>query len=60
VIRRGERRVVELREAGLLDNSEVLKYLNRLADLLFVLARYQEAVEGKGAVQWKGRRGTER
>jgi cob(I)alamin adenosyltransferase len=57
VVRRGERRVVELKEAGLLDNPEVLKYLNRLADLLFVLARYQEAVEGKGAVQWKGRRG---
>lgn len=56
VARRAERRVVELREAALLDNPEVLKYLNRLADLLFVLARYQEAVEGKGAVQWRGRR----
>ena len=56
VLRRAERRVVELREAGLLDNAEVLKYLNRLADLLFVLARYQEAQEGKGAVQWRGRR----
>lgn len=56
VARRAERRVVELREAGFLDNPEVLKYLNRLADLLFVLARYQEAVEGKGAVQWRGRR----
>ena len=56
VARRAERRVVELREAGLLDNAEVLKYLNRLADLLFVLARYQEAVEGQGAVQWRGRR----
>ena len=60
VIRRGERRVVELREACLVDNPEVLKYVNRLADLLFVLARYQEAVEGKGAVQWQGRRGSER
>lgn len=57
VVRRAERRVVELKEAGLLENPEVLRYLNRLADLLFVLARYQEAVEGKGAVQWKGRRG---
>ncbi|MBI3624882.1 MAG: cob(I)yrinic acid a,c-diamide adenosyltransferase [Candidatus Rokubacteria bacterium] len=56
VARRAERRVVELREAGFLDNPEVLKYLNRLADLLFVLARYQEVVEGKGAVQWRGRR----
>ena len=56
VARRAERRVVELRKAGLLDNPEVLKYLNRLSDLLFVLARYQEALEGKGAVQWRGRR----
>lgn len=56
VARRAERRVVELHEAGLLDNPEVLKYLNRFGDLLFVLARYQEAVEGKGAVQWRGRR----
>lgn len=55
VVRRGERRVVALKEAGLLDNPEVLRYLNRLADLLFVLARYQEALEGKGAVQWRGR-----
>lgn len=60
VIRRAERRIVQLREAHLLDNPEVLKYANRLADLLFVLARYQEAVEGKGAVQWKGRRGLAR
>lgn len=56
VARRGERRVVDLREGGFLDNPEALKYLNRLADLLFVLARYQEALEGKGAVQWRGRR----
>ncbi|MFQ5827770.1 MAG: cob(I)yrinic acid a,c-diamide adenosyltransferase [Candidatus Methylomirabilia bacterium] len=56
VIRRGERRAVELRDADLLDNPEVLKYLNRLADLIFVLARDQEAVAGKGPVQWKGRR----
>ena len=55
VARRAERRVVALNEAGLLDNPEVLKYLNRLADLLFVLARYQEALDGKGAVLWRGK-----
>ncbi len=60
VIRRGERQIVNLRETGLLDNPEVLKFVNRLGDLLFVLARYQEAIEGSSAVQWKGRRGTER
>ncbi len=28
---------------GLLPDGECLRYLNRLADLLFVLARYEEA-----------------
>ena len=55
VARRAERRVVALNEAGLLSNPEVLKYLNRLADLLFVLARYQEALDGRGAVLWRGK-----
>jgi cob(I)alamin adenosyltransferase len=37
--RRAERRVVELRESGTRVNDAVLTYLNRLSDLLFVLAR---------------------
>ena len=41
-LRTGERRVVALREQGLLVNPEVLRYLNRLSDLLFMLARYQD------------------
>ena len=44
VIRRAERRAVTLKEAGHLANEEVLKYLNRLSDLIFILARYQEKV----------------
>jgi cob(I)alamin adenosyltransferase len=44
VIRRAERRAVALREAGQLVSEEVLKYLNRLSDLVFTLARYQEKV----------------
>ncbi len=39
-VRRAERRSVELRDSGTV-NSEVLHYLNRLSDLLFVLARWQ-------------------
>jgi cob(I)alamin adenosyltransferase len=39
VVRRAERRAAELAEAGGLPDSQVLKYLNRLADLLFVMAR---------------------
>ena len=41
-IRRGERRAVGLKEQGILKNSEILRYLNRLADLVFVLARLEE------------------
>jgi cob(I)alamin adenosyltransferase len=37
--RRAERRAVELREAGREINPEAARYLNRLSDLLFVLAR---------------------
>lgn len=44
VIRRAERRVVSLREAGQPVNQELLSYLNRLADLVFALARYQDKV----------------
>ncbi|MBI4234237.1 MAG: cob(I)yrinic acid a,c-diamide adenosyltransferase [Chloroflexi bacterium] len=42
VLRRAERRAVGLKEQGLLTNEEVLRYLNRLADLLFMLARYED------------------
>jgi cob(I)alamin adenosyltransferase len=42
VIRRAERQVVSLeREAMRYVNPEVRRYLNRLSDLLFVLARWQ-------------------
>jgi len=42
IVRRAERRAVGLREAGLLVNDEVVRYLNRLADLLYMLARYED------------------
>jgi cob(I)alamin adenosyltransferase len=42
IIRTAERRVVALAEAGGLTNVLILNYLNRLGDLLFVLARYQD------------------
>ncbi|MFZ5633878.1 MAG: cob(I)yrinic acid a,c-diamide adenosyltransferase [Bacillota bacterium] len=43
IVRRAERRAVQLKEEGLLPNQKILSYLNRVADLLFVLARYEEA-----------------
>ena len=42
VVRRAERRAVALKESGQLPNEELLKYLNRLADLIFTLARYED------------------
>ena len=40
--RRAERRVHELMEAGEVKNTEVLVYLNRLSDSLWLLARWVE------------------
>ena len=40
--RTAERRIVSLRQAGRLANDEVLRYVNRVSDLLFVLARYED------------------
>jgi Uncharacterized conserved protein len=45
VCRRAERRVCELHERGEIKNSEILIYLNRLSDLLWLLARQAEAIE---------------
>lgn len=42
IVRTAERRTVGLKEQGELANPETLRYLNRLGDLLFVLARYQD------------------
>jgi cob(I)alamin adenosyltransferase len=38
-VRRAERRCVALTDADQLPDSQVVPYLNRLADLLFVMAR---------------------
>jgi cob(I)alamin adenosyltransferase len=47
-VRRAERAVVALERAGRSVNAEVRRYLNRLSDLLFVLAR-REAGEAEPA-----------
>ena len=41
-IRTAERRVIELRNREMLPNEQILIYLNRLSDLLFMLARYED------------------
>ena len=43
MLRRAERRAVTLQRAGELGNPEVLRYLNRASDYVFMLARLAEA-----------------
>jgi len=49
VVRRAERRAVTLGTAGLIPGPHLLPYLNRLADLLWVLARAAEQAESRSA-----------
>ena len=42
VVRRAERQAVAAARAGWLESSSVVAYLNRLADLVYTLARWQE------------------
>lgn len=42
IVRRCERHVAGMTREGMLPDGEPLRYLNRLADLLFVLARFEE------------------
>lgn len=53
VCRRAERRVVSLKESVPV-NPAILRYLNRLSDLLFILSRFQNQSEGLEDVPWKG------
>ena len=47
IIRRAERRAVTLEAQGLLSGEHLLPYLNRLADLVWVLARVAEQAEAR-------------
>jgi cob(I)alamin adenosyltransferase len=46
IIRRAERMTVRLLHDGVIENGEVIRYLNRLSDVVFILARYLEAKQG--------------
>ncbi len=46
VCRRAERRVCELQAAGELKNREIVIFLNRLSDLLWLFARWTETKSG--------------
>ena len=46
VIRRAERMTARLLHEGVTRNKDTLRYLNRLSDVVFILARYIEAKQG--------------
>jgi cob(I)alamin adenosyltransferase len=54
-VRRAERQAAAMDRAGLVPDAEILRYLNRVSDLLFVLARYHEAEQGKRAAPSRSR-----
>ena len=41
-LRSAERRIIDLDSEGILVNKEILSYINRLSDLMFMLARYED------------------
>ena len=49
ILRRAERRTVALRRDGMVPGANVIPYLNRLADLIWVLARAAEQAESRSA-----------
>jgi cob(I)alamin adenosyltransferase len=46
ISRRAERRVAEMKSKRMLFNPKILEYLNRLSDVLYLLARYEEKKAG--------------
>ena len=55
IVRRAEREAVALSRAEAV-RPEAIRYLNRLSDLLFVLARVLARADGQGEVLWKHER----
>jgi cob(I)alamin adenosyltransferase len=54
ICRRAERIIVELKENENVNNN-VLIFINRLSDLLFVLARYENFATSTPEIEWKTR-----
>jgi len=52
VVRRAERIIIKLNEKYLI-NQKILKYLNRLSDWMFVLARYQNKQSNVSDILWE-------
>ena len=52
VCRRAERRILEFSEQAFVQ-PEIMKYINRLSDFLFVLARKLNAISGTEEMHWR-------
>lgn len=52
VCRRAERRILELAETEYVD-PDVIRYINRLSDYLFIAARYSNFMQGVDEIVWK-------
>jgi len=46
-VRKAERVAAKMKNEGLIENSHILKYLNRLSDLVFLLAGFEEKNEAE-------------
>lgn len=55
ICRRAERTCVNMKEQGLYIDDLVIKYINRLSDYLFVVARYIGHTHGVEELKWKPR-----
>ena len=53
VCRRAERRILDLADTGAEIDPVALKFVNRLSDFLFVLARYNNSILGAPEIFWK-------
>ncbi len=52
ICRRAERRIIDLMDTGAEVAPDVLKFVNRLSDFLFVLARFNNAALGHDEIFW--------
>jgi cob(I)alamin adenosyltransferase len=55
VCRRAERNCVAMMEQGMFIDPLVIRYLNRLSDHLFVMARYTAFLLGADEIEWRPR-----
>lgn len=52
ICRRAERRILDLADTDYVDPA-VIRYVNRLSDYLFILARYFNFIQGESEITWQ-------